>query len=191
MPIPMNPTEDQFDQYVSNILSVYRRASAEQVQRGKSWYQTAHDIAIAISGDVVKGAGVIAAMSAQTEWNDNVNRAKRSFENGVATKHTKSVLEKAERIMRGEDPATVLPMEKKTGHFYRCIVDPTTEDAVVIDRHAYDVMVGERHGNASRGLGSKKRYALVANAYRAAARQLSVTPATLQAITWVTWIEEK
>lgn len=186
MPISLEPTNKQLHRYVLNILRTYRNANADQRERGRNWYRSAHEVAIAIAGDAAKGAGVLAAMSARTEWSDNVRRAARAFETGTPTGHTQSVLDKASRIMDGEDPATVLPMELKTGHFYRCILDPDTQDAVVIDRHAHDVAVGERWGDrVDRGLSSKKRYALLAHVYREAGRILLRQPATVQAVTWI------
>lgn len=191
MPIPLEPTEQEFQGYVRNIVDAYNYATPDQLQRGNNWYAVARDVALAISGDVVKGAGVIAAMSARTEWNDNVNRARRAFDTGTPTGHTQVILAKAARIMDGEDPATVLPMELKTGNFYRCIVDPDTEDAVVIDRHAHDVAIGERWGDSvNRGLSSKKRYAVLAHAYREAARVVGNTPARVQAVTWVVQVSK-
>lgn len=93
--------------------------------------------------------------------------------------------------MAGEDPELVLPMDSKTGHFYRCILDPTDAEAICIDRHAHDIAVGERYGNRDRGLSSKARYALLADVYKRAAKRINVIPQELQAVTWVVWIERK
>lgn len=190
--IGLNPSDEDMQRYVSNIVTVFNSASPDQERRGRTWYQTAHDMAEMISGgDVVAGAGVLAALSPQTSWDENVKRAARAFAEGKPSGHTGANLVKAARCMAGEDPATVLPMESKTGHFYRCIVDPDTQDAVCIDRHAHDVAVGERWGDdVDRGLGSKKRYAILANAYREAARVLGVSPATVQAVAWVVQVDE-
>lgn len=82
-------------------------------------------------------------------------------------------------------------MDSKTGQFYRCIADPTDPSAVVVDRHAHDVAVGEIYGNAERGLSSKGRYQTLANVYLTLAELRGVIPSTLQAITWVAHIERK
>ncbi len=192
MAIGLNPSDADMERYTRNIIRRYHDATDDQLARGQRWYQTAHDVAEMISGgDVVAGAGVLAALSPQTSWDENVKRAARAFVDGKPSGHFGDALRKAARCMAGDDPATVLPMESKTGHFYRCIVDPETEDAVCIDRHAHDVAVGERWGDdADRGLSSKKRYAIIANAYREAARKLGVSPATVQAVTWVVQVDE-
>lgn len=186
MAVPSEPDEIQFKTYVANIVATYHKTNEDQRERGMHWYATARDIALMIAGDVTIGAGVLAALSARTPWEDNVKRATESLATGTPTGHTKANLAKAARIMNGEDPATILPMELKTGHFYRCISDPDNEDAVVIDRHAHDIAVGVRWGDkVDKGLGSKKRYAMFANAYREAARHIGIKPLQLQAVTWV------
>lgn len=191
MAISLTPTVEDMRRYVDNIVKTYQSANSDQYARGRNWYRTAHDVAEFISGgDVVAGAGVLAAMSPQTSWDENTKRAARAFTDGKPSGHVGDALRKSARIMAGEDPATVLPMESKTGHFYRCIVDPDTQDAVCIDRHAHDVAVGERWGDhVDRGLSSKKRYAIIAHAYREAARQLGDSPARVQAVTWVVQVD--
>lgn len=141
-------------------------------------------------GNARQGAGVIAALSVQKSWTENQRLAREAFANGgLDSGHFRTMLEKLAKIMAGEDPETVLPMTMKTGHFFRCIADPTDADAVCIDRHAHDVAVGERYGNLDRGLGNKARYATLAHAYREAARKLGELPQTVQAVTWVVQTE--
>ncbi|MET8983264.1 hypothetical protein ABZX85_47640 [Streptomyces sp. NPDC004539] len=60
---------------------------------------------------------------------------------------------------------------------------------MVIDRHAHDLAVGELHGSRDRGLGSARRYALLAHCYREAALRLGELPSTVQAVTWVVHTE--
>jgi len=188
--LPTRPAEDQMSIYVDNIISTWHAATADQVIRGRAWYRTAHDLAELISGgDVVRGAGVLAALSPQTEWSQNITRASRAFADGRPSRHMGDALRKAERIMGGEDPLTVLPRNSKTWSFYRCIVNPDDLDAVVIDRHAHDVAAGECYGARDRGLSSKPRYASLALAYTRAARILGESPSTVQAVTWTVWRE--
>ncbi|MFI6495973.1 hypothetical protein [Nonomuraea typhae] len=178
--------------YVKNIIAVYESTTADQLARGRAWYQTAHDLALMISGgNIQAGAGVIAALSANKRWADNVKLATRAFVAGKATGHVGDALRKATRIMAGESPENVLPMDSKTGHFYRCIVNPTDSDAICLDRHAHDIAVGTRYGDHERGLSSKGRYALLASIYREAATRLGELPQVVQAVTWVAWIESR
>lgn len=188
--IPVNPSATTRRRYRDNIISTYERATDEQKIKGKQWYPIAHDLAEMISGgDVRKGAGVLAALSANKSWSENVKLGTRAFASGKPSGHTKVMITKAVRIMNGEDPANVLPMGLKTGNFYRCILNPADPDAVCVDRHAHDIAVGKAYGDADRGLSSVGRYNAIADAYRAAAARLGILPQELQAITWVVQVE--
>jgi hypothetical protein len=188
--IPTTASDQEFHRYVSNILRAYNRATPDQEKRGREWYTAAHQLAeMMAEGDVQRGAGVIAALSPQKAWPLNVTMARRAFDAGRADGHVQDAIRKVAKIMAGTDPAEVLPMALKTGNFYRTIVDPEDPDAVVIDRHAHDVAVGERYGIKDRGLHNKNRYATLAHAYREAARVLGVLPSTVQATTWLAQTE--
>ena len=99
--------------------------------------------------------------------------------------HVRNALDKVELIARGVDPRDVLPFALKTWNFFQCILDPSDAFAVTIDRHAHDVAVGETLGDADRGLRSPVRYEILADAYRAAAAKLKITPSRLQATVWI------
>jgi hypothetical protein len=171
---------------VRNIIAVWQSATSKQQQRGRSWYGAAHDLAGAIAGGNTRaGAGVIAALSAQKGWAENCRLARTACRTGLSSGHVADALTKAAKIAAGADPADVLPSGRKTGHFFRCIADPTDPDAVVIDRHAHDVAVGEIYGNRERGLSARRRYATLADCYREAAVRLGELPSTVQAVTWV------
>lgn len=178
------------ESYVQNIISVFESATPEQLSAGRTWYPTAHQIAdMMTDGDVKVGAGLLAALSPQTSWAYNVELACDAYDTGRPTRHVSDALSKAAKILAGLDPSDVLPMDKKTGHFYRCIVDPTDADAVCIDRHAHDIAVGQPFGSEDRGLSAKGRYALIAHCYREAAQRLGELPQVVQAVTWVAWRE--
>lgn len=180
---------ETFERYVTNIITRYGQASLEQKIAGERWYVTANQLANMIAdGDVVTGAGVIAALSANKSWTENVKLSRRAFATGTASGHVGVQLRKAQSIMEGSAPLSVLGGQK-TVNFFLCIVDPQHESAVCIDRHAHDVAVGETYGNADRGLSAKGRYETLANAYREAARRLNTNPATVQAVTWVVQVD--
>jgi hypothetical protein len=187
--IPTTPSDSTRRRYMRNIIHVYEQATEDQKVRGANWYPTAHELADFLSeGNVQAGAGVIAALSANKAWDLNQRLAKDAF-HGEIHGHTATNLAKVAKIMAGADPAEVLPMDAKTGNFYRCILDPSDAEAVCIDRHAHDVAVGAPWGDRDRGLSAKGRYAVLSLAYRNAAAKLGVTPSVLQATTWVVWTE--
>jgi hypothetical protein len=176
--------------FVANIITRYAQASVEQKIAGERWYETANQIAQMISGgNVTVGAGVLAALSANKSWTENLKIARLAFETGTPAKHVKVQLAKAQAIMEGAEPTSVLGNGLKTQNFYQCIVDPTNTTAVCIDRHAHDVAVGEVYGNDDRGLSTATRYNMLAEAYRIAAEKLNTLPMIVQAVTWVVQVE--
>jgi hypothetical protein len=188
--IPTKATPEQFETYVSNIIAAWHAASPEQIAKGRSWYPVAHDLAKMIgAGDARKGAGIIAALSVQKQWSENVRLATDAA-NGNVHGHFSDALNKVRAIMAGTDPAEVLPMSLKTGNFFRNIADPADPDAVTIDRHAHDVAVGEVYGNRDRGLSKISRYGILRDAYRVAGERLDELPAVVQAGDWVAQIDK-
>ena len=189
--IPTMADDNLLNTYVDRIIAVWRSATADQEAEGRAWYRVANGVADMISGGNVRaGAGVLAALSPQKSWPANIKLAEDAITSGTARGHVKDALAKAERIMLGEDPLLVLPVDSKTYNFYRCIVDPEDAESVCIDRHAHDIVAGERYGDRDRGLSSKRRYATVALAYRLAANRLDELPSVVQAVTWVVWRED-
>jgi hypothetical protein len=186
--IPIKADDEAREYYVRNILSVFTSATEDEYGEGAQWYENAHWTARALAeGDVKVGAGLLAALSPQTAWWLNVELACDAYETGNATRHTGDSCGKANKIMAGIPPEDVLPMERKTGQFYRCILDPDDAEAVCIDRHAYDIAVGIPLGDWPRGLSTPSRYRLLADCYREAARRAGQLPSVVQAVTWVTW----
>lgn len=176
---------------VDNILPVYRAARPEHIVAGLAWYADAHTFALSIAnGDLLQGAGVIAALSPQKSWTTNMVLASRAFVEGFASGQTGINNDKATRILNGEAPLAVLG-GNKVRNFYANIVSPTGPD-VTVDRHAFDIAVGEETDSKTRGqLERKGQYALFADTYRDTARLVGVPPATLQAVTWLVWREAK
>lgn len=188
--IPLDPSPRTRRRYVQNIIATFNAASEDQRRRGMDWYVTANQLASMIAdGNTRAGAGVIAALSANKRWSENTKIATRAYATGTASGHVSDACRKAQAIMDGADPESVLPMHLKTGNFYRCISDPRHPSAVCVDRHAVDVAVGRASGEADRGLGSVKRYATISDAYRTAARRLGVRPCQVQAVSWVVHTE--
>jgi hypothetical protein len=180
--LPSKPTDEQRAAYLSRIVEMYAMATGDQVAAGLDWYPAAHRIAEEY-GDVRRGAGIIAALSANKGWGENIRLARLAF-TGVFRGHFADALGKASAIHAGADPTEVLPMGLKTGQFFLCIADPADPDAVVIDRHAHDVVAGMKYGGASRGLDAPGRYSSIADAYREAGKQLGMVPSEVQAIVW-------
>lgn len=188
--IPSKPGSLDVGFWQRNVMSAYMRASSDAKLQGAVWYQMAHTLALELAhGDAKVGAGVIAALSANKGWYQNQLLATDALA-GFVHGHVGDALDKVRAILDGQEPETVLPMRMKTGHFYRCILNPADSWAVVIDRHAHDIAVGEVYGDRPRGLSAVSRYEALADAYRDAAAYCDVVPSVLQATVWVAHINE-
>lgn len=188
--LPLKPSRAQRKQLVDNILSVYDRASTAAREQGMSWYRNAHDLAgIVGSGDYGKGAGIIAALSANTGWEQNRKLA-LAISAGQEVGHLSKVLDKVKRIMAGEPVLTALGNGQKTINFFLSIADPEAFGAVAVDRHAHDIARGQVWGSKDRGLSTTSRYNVIADAYRDAAALRGLKPHEMQAVTWCQWRDE-
>lgn len=187
---------------VSNILAVYNGATADNVRFGLQWYSIANNAALSMGGGrawhLNRNAGIIAALSPMNGWDNNIRKARevvslrgrisveKGQPNGIGIG---SNVAKAIAIYRGADPLDILKGDKVTA-FYRTIVDPTGDIDPVIDRHAFDIAVGEPTSDKRRGILSRKGvYAEFAHAYREAAKIAGIGSSQMQAITWVQWRE--
>jgi hypothetical protein len=126
-------------------------------------------------------------------WSRNVVEAENAYA-GRPIRVLGRNADKARRLVAGADPEDVVSGPKVRA-FWRTIVDPTDPRAVVVDRHAIDVAAGRVLTDELRGayLGRKGAYDTVCDMYRRAARILSaeygtaLSPAEVQATTWVVW----
>jgi hypothetical protein len=177
-------------QTVENILTVYRRATPEQVIAGTNWYPEARALALELDPyNLRRAAGVIAAFSPRMPWWRNIVVATRLFDTGIATGSTKNFNATAQAIFDGADPLELLG--QKTRNFYLNIIDPWNPDPITIDAHALDIAINNLSGSKGRPGLTPKRYAEFSDAYRTAALQFNVLPNVMQAITWVTWRDKK
>ena len=188
-----------------NILSVWDEATDAHRERGRVWYakahETAHRLAQSYGVTPTVAAGVIAAMSPNTSWRANVTLATRILERGDASRGgLPNSLARAQRILDGEDPSEVFESStyQKVATFSLGIITNGRE-GVCIDRHAWDVFTGIRHGDkASDRLPTRpkvagKRYVEAAAAYNEAAAILSeregreISGCEVEAVTWLAW----
>ena len=178
--------------HVMNIRAKLASASGEDISAGKVWYPKAHDHAVRIgSGNVEKGAGILAALSPAMGWDSNVEGAHHVANTGTPFHlQTGKNNNKALRILGGEHPLDVLGGQKVLS-FYHNILNPDATDHVTIDRHAHDIAVGKPFGQkgdqkANLGISAKGRYDHFKEAYANAAEQSGIKiPNQLQAMTWV------
>lgn len=174
-----------------NILAVYARATDSEREHGTDWYRDAHAIAADIAdGDVWRGAGVIAALSPRVRWDINIRNARRAFETGTVTGHTKVMCAQAQRILDGENALDVLKGDKVRA-FCAAIATAGESDIATIDRHALEIALGKVYSDKERPTIGKRVYREMAAAYAIAAESVGISVNAMQAITWVVWRREK
>lgn len=180
----------------ARILRVYRSADAEQIATGREWYRAARDIAGDIADTagipVETAAGILAALSPQTSWGQNVDWARELAAGSRVSRGLGLSQGRAEMIRYNPD---IAPLDilggRKVRAFYACIVTAGNTDAVCVDRHAYDLATGTRGSHLSlsdrRAEHCQRAYQSAAARLRATGEAPDITAAQLQAITWVTW----
>lgn len=173
------------------VLNIYRAATDEQRMEGIDWYRNAHGAAASLDPrNVERAAGVIAALSPRTRWEHNLELAAATYVRGKASGTLGMSCRAADAIFAGAHPLDVLKGPKVRA-FYTLISDPDDDRTVCVDRHAIDIALGTRLDDTDRSttyaLDRGGLYEKFAACYRRAAVRLGVTPARVQAVTWVTW----
>jgi hypothetical protein len=184
---------ESLDEYAARIIATYRRATPDQLCHGRQWYPVARELACLIGqGNVRTGAGVLAALSSNTAWYLNIRYATQ-LAAGETVRTLRRNLDQARAILDGADYAGVLSGPKVLAFAANIAGD---EDEVTVDRHAVRVALGEDYSGKMSGPAWRKRYEIIADAYRKAAAELGESPATVQAVCWVvqregTWAARK
>jgi hypothetical protein len=177
----------------AHVLSAYDRATTSERDRGAAWYDDARDHARAI-GDIAgvsmyAGAGVLAVLSPQVEWNVNLAEAYRvatahadddysdptpfvAFSRNVYRAYT--ILQAPEHVER----IVCTPTSPKVAAFYRAIAG--LPGGPVIDRHATRIATGYGYDAVT-----ARTFYLVQSAYIAAALTLGILEHALQAAVWL------
>lgn len=172
---------------VRNILREYR---ATDGVTGRNWYRDAYVTAAQFAAEynvtIPQAIGVIAAISPQTQWWQNVMLAKQVLAAGAMVQgHTRDTMRKVNAILAGLDPLDVLGGQKVRSFYQNILEMGYGHETVTIDRHAWRTAMG------SNDLGKRNSvpdagYPLARDAYIRAAEIIGdITPAQLQAVVWV------
>jgi len=172
------------------ILREYRATDTHTRVQGRDWYPTALDIAGNLAADnglaIEQAAGVIAALSPQQQWWQNVMLARQACDAGVIVQgHTGDAMRKVNAILQGAEPLDVLG-GFKVRSFYGNIIAQGEDDGVTIDRHAWRTVCGSNE-LGQRGSVPDAGYPLAVEAFRHAVSFIDepLTGAQLQAIVWI------
>lgn len=168
---------------VDRILVAWSESTDGQREQGAAWYGEACTVAATLaaqSGHTVDAAAaVIAHLSPRTTWARNVSGATSLMLTGEAPGCMGANVERARKALVSDDPIGTLG-GPKTRSFALNITGDL--DAVTVDVWALRVATGT---DDTRIINRKGGYDAVADAYREAARRAGVSPATMQATTWI------
>lgn len=166
------------------ILRTFDRATASDLESGATWYGEAQELARTLGRTSGHGlehaAAVIAHLSPQTPWSRNVAGAVTLLAYGE--RHDgilRTNLERARASLLATDPADSFGARAhKTRRFYANILGDS--EAVTVD--VWAARVAGVDPDSLRDAGT---YDSVERSYRSAARRRGVSPATMQATTWI------
>jgi len=194
------------DLQVKNILKIYNQSTDNEIVSGKVWYKQANELsrlmAVKYNLTHIQTAGIIAALSPGTNWNQNIIdsnnlcsllTAGKDIHSIVCTTYNQNKL-KAHQIwlnfdLSKNDTFVILlgasKKVNKTSSFFLNIINPELSDNVTIDRHSFRVNLGliELPQIAL----TECRYKLMEQAYKKASNQLDISAIELQAVTWLTF----
>lgn len=180
----MTTTTTEFDQeaMIRRIRATWNVSTEDQREQGAKWYNEAQLVAALLAAQtghtLDTAAAVLAHLSPRTFWAKTVQGATSLMIAGVAPGHLGANVRRALGAMEAEKPLDTLH-GPKVAAFAANILGDT--DAVTVDVWALRVALGPDAPDSV----TPKQYRLVADAYRAAAREAGVTPATIQATTWI------
>lgn len=173
------------DDYYGNLLRWWEAATAEEVMAGLVWYDTARREAQAIADrtglslDTV--AGVIAALSPQNRWHNNLTDASAYCEAAAAGRPQPKAAtfrhnqNKGWRIANGENWRDVLKGPKVRAFAANITGD---HDPVTVD------LWSSRAATMFALTKVGRKYDAVAEAHRRLAAQVNLPPAHVQAVIW-------
>lgn len=190
-------------QMVSNIIKYYQEATSIDIRDGKRWYQNANEFCQHLSYKynlpIEKVAGIVSALSPQNSWEINKSMAETFIQRkGKGRVKNRACDQKAKNIYNADDISQIENMLSfkedgafKTKSFYKNIINPQCNNSVTIDRHALAVCI--QNPERTRALNNmeakitKRQYEFFQDCYRTAALKLGISPAELQACSWLSY----
>ena len=178
-----------------NIIEWYWLASPDEIVRGATWYDHAHQYALALAEkhntNLAIAAGVISALSPGATWERNLLDASAVFTVGADAmvgsygRNKEKALALIDGSLAPDDAFSTSGY--KTLQFWRNICSPDVAGPVTIDRHCTRAALGSHlHPNeAIKWSKHPRKYERIQSAYQIAADDLDLLPHQLQAIVWL------
>lgn len=172
------------------LEAVYRHASSETIAQGRQWYVMARDIATGIAHrhnlTLEQSASVIALLSPRTSWETNITNAELAASGSVSFGMFTWQAYRLPMILADETGRSDLVHGPKVESFRANILGDWTRvtvDIWAIRAATGDLTLGDDAYKAMTG--TRTRYEILADGYRLAAERAGLSPAELQAVTWL------
>ena len=178
---------------VARILATWHAADDSDRAAGHAWYTEAgkHAAILAERHGTTRehAAAVLAHLSPRTFWARNVAAAYSLYADGTAAHCLTRNVDAARVAMGSTHPlSTFSPVAKKTRAFAANILGDTQR--VTVDVWAVRIALGDttKRNNPIDDIPLKRVgvYEAIERAYQVAAERAGVTPAVMQATTWIT-----
>lgn len=175
---------------ILNLYQVFEHCTEDDIEQGKGWYSQANlfcqELSSAYNVDVLKVAGIIAALSPLKEWSLNMQMAETFLSSGgLISNHTLLQSEKAYDIYKHcTDRAQVNKVlnGKKTINFFNNILYPDDKNYVTVDRHHLAIVSQSNLESCT-----PNQYNSVKNSTILFADNVNLLPNQVQASLWLCW----
>ncbi len=174
-----------FKEMVNSVELAWTVASDSNKEEGAQWYPKAQNDAFSIADvggwSVRQAAVVLAHLSPQTTWKRNVEGAYALAATGEAPQCLSGNVERAKLSLQTDEPVLTLKGRKTRSFALNILGD---HFHVTIDVWMLRLILGDRPDltDLIRRVGV---YASLSDVVSTAAEEVGVTPATMQATTWI------
>ena len=178
--------------FKANLQAVFELATTDELVEGLAWYRVAReailDLAAAHGVSPAVAVLIVAALSPQCKWEDNLAVAEQIFARKPKVRSfggcLKANILKAQDILR--ESATTLDAHFREAPKVRAFAANLggNLDAVTVDTHAGQAAWADPLHN---GKWTLAQYRVIASVYQKLALEVGLQPAALQAVVWVVW----
>ena len=165
------------------MRALWAEATPEDVDAGIDWYPRNNQWVRGLNGTPEKVAALAAIYSPRKQWDKAKEMTERMLGGDPPPTFGRD-MRKAERIMAGEDPASVVSGAKVTSFYHNLLLDLSW---VTIDTHAFEQVTGKDYNdNGNHHLLERAGiYNLYSMCFRTVAQDVGLEPASLQAVLWI------
>lgn len=192
---PKNSTDPEIQAFMTsdigqkNIEKVLAMATPEERDYWTRWYPGAHAIAWRLAKrynvSLAVAAGVLAALSPQEDWVNNVALANAALAGDWPNVKTLGLSRRKAWTLINERDFSAIRGDK-VHRFFMSIYSPQQfQNEVVVDTHAAAIWLGRRLGKVP-SISAAIRAKMDMD-YKAAAATFGMTPQGAQALSWVLW----